>query len=239
MVALIICTDSYFSLQITQINDCLYRFMYTTQYIAFLDVDELIVPRQEVTSQGHMTRQEVTLRGHMIRQEVTPWGHMLHQINQQVQNETNVCAYSFRQNLFRLKYVNWKNLTEQPIHPLVVKYRITSLALDIRDAVPWPHYQRSKLIVNARKIVLMAIHVVTQPLRRQYLVYKVENTTAALHHYRSDVKYNISDGMYTLILDQSIGPDRVRARDNTVQHFARELIENINKTNQKVNRFIP
>lgn len=30
-------------------NDCLYRNMYTSRYIAFVDIDEMIVPKQNVT----------------------------------------------------------------------------------------------------------------------------------------------------------------------------------------------
>jgi len=31
------------------LNDCLYRNMYKSKYVAFLDIDEIIVPRQNYT----------------------------------------------------------------------------------------------------------------------------------------------------------------------------------------------
>lgn len=31
------------------LNDCLYRNMYTSKYVAFLDLDELIIPKQNNT----------------------------------------------------------------------------------------------------------------------------------------------------------------------------------------------
>lgn len=31
------------------LNDCLYRYMYTSKYIAIVDIDEMIIPRRNVT----------------------------------------------------------------------------------------------------------------------------------------------------------------------------------------------
>ncbi len=43
-------TDVYYYAQILQQNDCLFRNMFRTKYIAFLDVDEFIVPRGQHSS---------------------------------------------------------------------------------------------------------------------------------------------------------------------------------------------
>ena len=40
--------------QLAAANDCLYRYMYTSQYIAFIDLDELIVPRGNLTTWGQL-----------------------------------------------------------------------------------------------------------------------------------------------------------------------------------------
>ena len=37
--------DVFYQGQLGMLNDCLYRYMYSTKYIAFLDTDEMIIPK--------------------------------------------------------------------------------------------------------------------------------------------------------------------------------------------------
>ncbi len=153
--------------------------MYASKYVAFLDIDEFLLPREEVTSyRQEMTsyRQEVT----SPRQEVASWGHMMSAITKNTQDKASV--FSFRSNLFRIS----KDMEH------MCKYK--TLEVLYRDAVPYPHHKKSKLIAMPTRIDMINIHDIIKPLSEyhyiwgetsQFVAYYVDNRTATVNHYRS------------------------------------------------------
>ena len=41
--------DIHYHAQVMMMNDCLYRYMFRSKYIAFIDTDEMIIPREDYT----------------------------------------------------------------------------------------------------------------------------------------------------------------------------------------------
>ena len=157
-------------------TDCLYRSLNNSQYVTFVDLDELLVVRQQNTSYMDI------IRG------------MKHK------GKVPVCDYQFRHAFFPITYVT--NRT-QPTDPRVSKWRITSLMstkrsrfLDVRD--------RSKYIADVRYLIMPTVHEPRMCWRRSGEEV-VPVGIGALHHYRKQPPQGTDLDTYTdLILQRSM-----------------------------------
>ncbi len=148
--------DAHYYAQLATLNDCLYRYMYRSKYITFLDLDEILVPR---------------LHG--------SWKQLMLSLNK-IPYRAKLCAFVFPCVFFRL---DWPDSLPFSNNRTIKKHNIVSLLKTKREPNAWPHLQRSKIIVNPRKVDIVGIHNIWKPLR-DYMEYDVPNVTAALHHYR-------------------------------------------------------
>ena len=159
--------DIYYHAQVMMMNDCLYRYMFRSKYIAFIDCDEMIIPRKDYTWTGLMTRLE----------------------KQQKLRKISTCGFLFQCMIFntvlpddeetesaRFKYFNSD------------AFKVTSLVKIKREQNIRRPPRRSKVIVNPRLVEFMFTHYVFSAIgdSRQYYV---PHQVAALHHYRGWPKW--------------------------------------------------
>ena len=149
--------DSFYHAQAAMLSDCLYRYMYQTRYIAFVDPDEIIVPRNHTT-----------------------WNDLMIELEQQTENQP-IAGFSFKNILFN---VNWEDDSNMMSNPEVIKFNILPLLKTKRDVKDFRHNLRSKLIVNPRRMQVQGLHIIQHPLSG-YKSYHVPNDTAVMFHYRS------------------------------------------------------
>ena len=115
------------------LNDCLYRYMFKTRYIAFIDVDEIIVPKKVFT-----------------------WTHLLESI-QILQNHTNVGGYIFPSVVFN---VNLSSTLLNNNKSLSKHHILQSLTKFSRLSNYFKHSLRSKAIVVPTALEIMTVHVI-------------------------------------------------------------------------------
>ena len=121
--------------QIGMMNECLFRYMFRTKYIAFIDFDERIIPRHEYT-----------------------WTELINSLEQKLSKEekSKTCGFSFRNMFFN---TNWPDDEESPLNSSI-KIKIPELMKTKRDTYICPHRNRSKTIVNPRMVDVMTVHYV-------------------------------------------------------------------------------
>ncbi|XP_029638049.1 beta-1,4-galactosyltransferase galt-1-like [Octopus sinensis] len=141
--------------QLAAINDCLYRNMYRTKFIVFIDADEFIIPRKH---RNWMT------------------------FIDSLKHATNIGAYIFRCTFFRKEWEDAKeNFTGKD---LAEKYNIVSLLKLDREPKIHPAYIRSKTIVNPLKVETVGIHNIWT-FRTGYVASEVGISQGLVHHYRN------------------------------------------------------
>ena len=142
------------------LNECLYRYMFRTKYIGFIDADERIIPKKEYT-----------------------WTELINNLNQKLSNEQNskTCGFSFRNMFFN---TNWPDDVERPLNSSI-NIKIPELMKTKRDTYVHPHRDRSKTIVNPRMVDVMTVHYVQVSYNKMSNLFEVDPSVAALHHYRS------------------------------------------------------
>ena len=151
------------------LNDCLYRYMYTSKYIAFVDLDEFILPRyhyswNDLFKSLEKKEQETYLTDLILN----PFG-----------NWNQPCAFIFQCLMFN---INWPD--EDDESPKFQDYKIHNImSLKKSRRKPYPHNERTKAIVIPQLVDAMRVHTVKQCLG-SFKPYHVPYTTAALHHYR-------------------------------------------------------
>ena len=145
----------YYS-QIGAINDCLYRYMYTSKYIAFVDLDEMIIPVHNYT-----------------------WNDLMSHLEQIPANQTK-CGFAFQNIFYDLYFTNDEEIER---NETIKQNRIFSLLKTKRSHHVFEHFIRSKLIVNPRRLNVMSVHKIIK-VCGACNVYKVGIDTAILHHYR-------------------------------------------------------
>lgn len=168
--------DAHYHAQLASLNDCLYRYMHRSKYIAFLDLDEVIVPRVHNT-----------------------WAKLMSSL-EEIPYSAKLCAFVFQCVFFKLDWPD-NNDSLMSLQDAIKRHNVISLLKTKREPKAWPHLQRSKVIVNPRKVDIIGIHNIWKPLR-DYMEYHVPYKTAALHHYRrwfdtNDVNWVIDDTMLT------------------------------------------
>ncbi|XP_050546289.1 uncharacterized protein LOC126908342 isoform X2 [Daktulosphaira vitifoliae] len=137
------------------LNDCLYRNMYTSKYVAFLDIDELIMPKQNNT---------------------------LTQLIKWMNTYQSPAAYSFRNAFFYMQWADDESLQleKNPFHSNLIVLRKTR-----RKTKLHPHKQRSKYICDPRRVVEVGNHFIWEFLDPGHdATLYIPAERAILHHYR-------------------------------------------------------
>ncbi|XP_028275140.1 uncharacterized protein LOC114444615 isoform X1 [Parambassis ranga] len=150
--------DLHYFGQIAALNDCLYRYMYRSRYVALQDMDELILP-----------------------QSVSSWSELLPQLEQKYGVDR---CYMFENNVFpntiKLPPPN------PPTLPLLASWLNVS-GVDILDhlyqepIIPETHYSNFKIIVNPRAVFTATVHGV---LHSQNGCSWVDRNMARMYHTR-------------------------------------------------------
>ena len=143
--------------QVVALNDCLYRYMFTSAYIVFTDLDEFIVPRAERT-----------------------WPEMMAAPSLPCYSTNG--AYVFQNTFFR---TDWPD-DEDTLHDQdVVRLKLLTLLKTSRETYVWPHYARSKYMVSPRLVVQAGIHFVFEFIDNfSVMQCEVPSSVGLLHHYR-------------------------------------------------------
>ena len=133
--------------------------MFRTKYIAFIDLDERIIPKQDFT-----------------------WTELIYRLEQNISQEmrSETCGFSFRNVFFNTK---WPDDKESPLNQNS-SVRIQTLMKTRRQVFIQAHTDRSEAIVNPRKVDLMTVHYVQISYNSKSQMYVVDPSVAALHHYR-------------------------------------------------------
>ena len=150
----------YYQGQLGMLNECLYRYMFRTKYIGFIDADERIIPRKEYT-----------------------WTELINNLEQKLSNEqkSQTCGFSFRNMFFN---TNLPDDEESNLNSSI-KIKIPELMKTKRNQHIHGHGDRSKTIVNPRMVDLMTVHYVQASYNKKSKLFNVDPSVAALHHYRS------------------------------------------------------
>ncbi|XP_050420849.1 glycosyltransferase family 92 protein C33H5.2-like isoform X2 [Adelges cooleyi] len=137
------------------LNDCLYRNMYKSKYVAFLDIDEIIMPKQNNTLIQFISR---------LNMYQTP------------------AAYSFRNAFF---YMQWADDDSLQTEQNSFQSNLIVLRKTRRKTKIHPHKQRSKYICDPRKVVEVGNHFVWEFLSSGHDgTNYIPAELALLHHYR-------------------------------------------------------
>ena len=138
------------------INDCLYRNMYKTKYLVFLDIDELIVPKLDHN-----------------------WTALMNRIDKDEKH----AYFSFRNAFFHNEHQPLKQFSEQhklPCSNISIPRYYTNWK---RSKAAQPHGRRSKYIVKPETANITDVHFV-KDLLAGFTVYEVEEEIGLMHHYR-------------------------------------------------------
>ncbi|KAK6642822.1 hypothetical protein RUM43_004324 [Polyplax serrata] len=137
------------------LNDCLYRGMYKYTYVAMVDLDEFIIPRQNDTILD-----------------------LIHWISKRIRLK-NPGSYSFQNAFF---YLQWEDdpltKTSQDLDSKLITMRKTK-----RKSKLHPHKQRSKYICRPEYVIEAGNHFVWEFLPGHGTI-NVPADSAILHHYR-------------------------------------------------------
>ena len=114
--------------QLAALNDCLYRNRYKTKYLAFIDLDEFIIPRQESDQ---------------------TWSDMFNRF-------PDASAYMFRNTFFGINWQ--QNSDNYSFKDIARLYGLTTLTKFQRSSAIYPDNWRSKVIVQPLKVETVGIH---------------------------------------------------------------------------------
>ncbi len=155
---------THYHAQVVMLHDCLYRYMFKSKYVAFLDLDEIIVPRKHYN-----------------------WTDMISSMATLPRRKT-ACAFTFQCVFFR---TDWADNSTVASNKAIKELNIQSLLKLKRETKIWPHHQRSKFIAIARKVETVGIHFVGRGIggfNEKFVPFEI----GAVHHYRrfEDLNFN-------------------------------------------------
>ena len=163
--------------QVISINDCVYRYMYKTSYVAVLDLDEIIVPLKSST-----------------------WSGMLSRLNQTSH------TYDFKCVFFKKEWPDdemYSNQTGADVD-FIKKLNLRVLLKTKREKKIWDHKTRSKEMVRPEVVKFYHIHFVSHYQVKSYEhdVVDVPEEEAILFHYRywnsKDTNWIVDRRMHTV-----------------------------------------
>ena len=142
--------------QLAALNDCLSRNRRKTKYLAVLDTDEFIIPKQN---------------------DVCSWSEMLERL-------PAVSSYRFRNVFFRRNSDSFQS--GEDYSKAARKYKLITLTKLRRDKFVFPMYRRSKLIVNPKKVETIGIHNIWgyKAGKENSDTLSIAEDIGLLHHYR-------------------------------------------------------
>jgi hypothetical protein len=142
--------------QLVALNDCLYRNMFTSRFLVFTDLDEIIVPRHDAT-----------------------WNNMLERVTTKESDVTRG-AWMFQNTFFRSEWDSDQNAAA-----LAKNLRLTTILKTRREEYIYPAYMRSKVIVKPQLVNMMGTHFVHVFLNEYNTnTFEVDPSDGLLHHYR-------------------------------------------------------
>jgi len=150
----------YYHGQIMAINDCLYRIMYRSKYLAILDLDEFIVPMRSDS-----------------------WLSMLHGINSDTHKDSDqIASYSFRNRFFQTTSPKFPPFSNS-------ERRFKTLTLMQADRRLFPHTVRSKVMARPERFVVWHVHELLDSslVRRGDINVIVDTKHGQLFHYKRGI----------------------------------------------------
>lgn len=184
----------YFA-QLGALTDCMYRHMFSSKYILFSDLDELLVPQME----KHAT-----------------WDDMWTSIEVAPQ----VGEWIFQSAFFRM---DWADDQEAKRDPDVKELGLITQLKTLREEHSFPHFSRSKYILNPRMVEMIGVHYAFDFLNDSPLSQiLVPDSVALLHHYR-------------LWEDGDSAPSRKRS--TAMHRFSHKIIRAVRDRREKVKKY--
>ena len=145
--------------QLAALTDCMLQSMYTSKYVVFSDLDEVIVPTNH-----------------------SNWTEMINSIDGA--NHGNNGVYLFRNSFVVLEHENSRlDVLPSNYAWMAQHYRILSLLKRQRNQKIWQREYYSKCIVNPRGVETVGIHVMHQ-LLGGFQSIDVDPASGILWHYR-------------------------------------------------------
>lgn len=197
----------YFA-QMAALNDCLYRNMLTSRFIAFTDLDEIIVPRNQST-----------------------WNEMLERITVDWQERFNALnngrrmfpgAYLFRNVFF---WTDWNDILttdDDNDDEVLRRLRLTKLLKMRREEETSRWFVRSKFIVWSKMVTSVGIHSVLNFIDDHVINHvMVRLDDALLHHYRTSFD------------DRNLHQIK-SINDTTIQRFKHDVIRRVSQRHRTV-----
>ena len=142
---------------LAMINDCLYRNMWTTNYVLFMDIDEMILPRY-----GHVT-----------------FAPMLKNAGCHKKPQAVVQSVFFRRE--------WPNDELFATNQTIVNMGLVGLLKTKRERKIWPPYMRSKYFIKPDEVLICNVHAAhsfLSPLDYADLSCVFDPKEVIMHHYR-------------------------------------------------------
>ena len=148
--------DIHYHGQIAMVNDCLYRYMYISKYVSFVDVDEMIIPVHNYT-----------------------WNDLILTLERKT-SRIPKAGFIFKNVFYNL---NFEMDEEAANNSLIKENRVLSLLYTKRENFIFEPYLRSKVIVNPRRVTVMDVHYIEEVLKG-FSSYFVNTDMAVLQQYR-------------------------------------------------------
>ena len=186
--------------QLALVADCLYRNMFVSKYIVFIDVDETIVPSRYTT-----------------------WKEMLEAAEKSTSEKFHTGGYSFRCKFFQCcKRVSNATLkvSSQQLQIQAKKYNIKTVTVRTAVKKAFKHGIRSKVIVKPQAIDYMNIHQVGKFISN-FSNILVNQSIGLLNHYRVYLQHSyVKDIEDNTVMDK-FAPDIV-ARVKTIHKLVEQ-----------------
>ncbi|KAM4521283.1 uncharacterized protein PAE49_002511 [Odontesthes bonariensis] len=145
--------------QIPALNDCLYRYMYRSRYVAFHDIDELILP-----------------------QAVNSWLELMPRLERKFGPDS---CYKFENNVFPVNFVPPPHKARTLPQPQRLWEKVSGpniLAHLYQEPIdPYERYKNYKIIVNPRSVFSTSVHGVLKSKKDCTWVYR---RMARIYHTR-------------------------------------------------------
>jgi len=156
--------DVHYFGQMAAINDCLYRNMFTSRFIVFTDLDELIVPRRRGSWLELMRDVSPPPKGGSgIAKEYAPF-------------------FLVRNVLFRRDWDD--DAAGMAKNALARRLQLRTLLTTNRESIVFPMGVKTKYIVDPRRITIAGIHCPYRVFKDAAIGVNIDEPDALLHHYR-------------------------------------------------------